>query len=148
MNQHPFSLKNFITITLLTSIWIHISEVFRYFVLVIPRVKSYWNELDRVADMNWMIFGIWGLWDTVLTAMVVFFFWLYSRVFQNNTRAIFASATFSWMFFFVLYWVGVANMGYSDWSILLITLPLSLVELIVASLIAAKLYKKLENEHL
>ena len=125
MSQRLFNTKHFIIITLLTSIWINISEVFRYFVLVMPRVKAYWNNLETVADMNWTIFGIWGIWDTILSAMVVFFFWLYSKVFGNNIRSVFISATLSWIFFFVLYWIGAANMGYSDWSILLITLPLS-----------------------
>lgn len=50
--MHKFNWKHFIGITLITSIWIQASEVFRYFVLVMPRVKSYWNDLETVADMN------------------------------------------------------------------------------------------------
>ena len=148
MIKNRFNLKVFAIITLITSIWIHASEVFRYFLLVMPRVKNYWNHLDTVADMSWTIFGIWGVWDTILCAMVVFFFWLYAQVFGNNIRSVGVSALLSWGFFFVLYWMGVANMGYSDWSILWITLPLSLLELVVACLIASKLYKKFEHENI
>ncbi|GAA0728640.1 hypothetical protein GCM10009430_37910 [Aquimarina litoralis] len=144
MNKQDFDLKAFVFVVVLTSIWIHISEVFRYFVLVTPRVKSYWNNSESIADMNWMIFGIWGLWDTILTAMIVFTFWLYSQRFGNTNRSVISSALVSWVFFFVLFWVGAANMGYSDWSILLITLPLSFVELLIANFIASKLYKKYE----
>lgn len=144
--KNIFQWKPFITITLITSIWINISEVFRYFILVMPHVKGYWNDVKHIADMNWIIFSIWGLWDTLLTAMVVFLFWLYSRLFGNTIRSIFAVGTLAWLFFFVLYWVGVANMGYSDWSILMLTLPLSLLELIIAAWIAAYLYKKYDNE--
>jgi len=111
-----------------------------------PQVKAYWNNLEHIADMNWFIFSIWGLWDTLLTAMLVFLFWLYSRVFGNNNRSVFVVGTLGWLFFFVLYWVGTANMGYSDWAILTITLPLSLVELIIAAWIAAFLYKKYDHE--
>lgn len=146
MSNNSFNTRHFIVIVLITSIWINASEVFRYFVLVMPRVKSYWNNLDSVADMNAGIFAIWGLWDTILTAMVVFSFWLFTRVFGNNIRSVLISGTLSWIFFFVLYWIGAANMGYSDWSILWITLPLSLLELIVANFIASKLFKKYERQ--
>lgn len=144
--KHTFNWKSFLIITLITSIWINVSEVFRYFILVMPQVKAYWNNLEHIADMNWFIFSIWGLWDTLLTAMLVFLFWLYSRVFGNNNRSVFVVGTLGWLFFFVLYWVGTANMGYSDWAILTITLPLSLVELIIAAWIAAFLYKKYDHE--
>jgi len=145
MLSNSFNTRQFIIVVLITSIWVNASEVFRYFVFVMPRVKSYWNNLSSVTDMNVSIFAVWGLWDTILTVMVVFFFWLYSRVFGNNSRSVIISAILSWMFFFVLYWVGAANMGYSDWSILWITLPLSLIEIIVANFIASKLYLKYES---
>ncbi len=144
MSKSEFNLKSFVIIVLITSIWINASEVFRYFILVMPKVKAYWGNLESVADMNWTIFGIWGIWDTLLTAMIVFLFWLYTQRFGNNIRSILISAVLAWVFFFVLYWVGVANMGYSDWSILWITLPLSLIELIIANFIASKLYKRFE----
>ena len=144
MYKSEFNLKSFVIIVLITSIWVNASEVFRYFVLVMPRVKAYWNNLESVADMNWVIFSIWGVWDTILTAMTVFMFWLYAQRFGNNNKSVITSAILAWVFFFVLYWVGAANMGYSDWSILCITLPLSLLELIIANFIAAKLYKKID----
>ena len=144
MYKSEFNLKSFVIIVLITSIWVNASEVFRYFVLVMPRVKIYWNNLESVADMNWVIFSIWGVWDTILTAMTVFMFWLYAQRFGNNNKSVITSAILAWVFFFVLYWVGAANMGYSDWSILCITLPLSLLELIIANFIAAKLYKKID----
>lgn len=146
MYSKEFRLKHFIIVVLITSIWVNISEVFRYFVLVIPRVKNYWNHLEEVANMNWLIFGIWGVWDTILTAMTVVLFWLYAERFGNNLKSAFYSAVLAWIFFFVLYWMGVANMGYSDWSILWLTLPLSLFELVIANIIASSVYKRLEYE--
>lgn len=137
-----FNLRHFFQVTLLTSIWVNISEVFRYFVFVIPRAKAYWNHLSHIADMNWVIFGIWGIWDTILTAMVVFMYWLFTQTFGKSTQSILTAGTLSWLFFFVLFWIGAANMGYSDWSLLLITLPLSWVEMIIACFIAHYLYKK------
>lgn len=146
MHNKEFSVKRFSIIVLITSVWVHLSEVFRYFVLVMPRVKAYWGHTAGIAEMNWTIFGIWGMWDTMLTAMTVYLFWLNSKLFGNNFRSVAVSAILSWMFFFVLYWVGVANMGYSDWAILSITLPLSLLELLVANFIASRLYLRYEKE--
>lgn len=75
--------------------------------------------------MNWWIFSIWGVWDTLLTGLVVFMYWIYAHVFGHNRKAILTSATISWAFVFVILGVATANMGLSHWEILLITLPLS-----------------------
>lgn len=90
-----FNWKHFVLVTLIISIWVNASEIFRYFIFVIPRVKTYRNKLESVADMSWLIFGIWGVWDTILTAMIVLFFWLYTRVFGNNRKSVFISGTLS-----------------------------------------------------
>lgn len=135
-----FNIKKFLKITLITSIWINASEVFRYFVLVIPNMKSQWPDFDQVADMNMTIFAIWGLWDTLLTGLVVYMYWLCAGSFGNSQKSVWLSGTLSWAFVFVIFWVAAANMGLSNWSILSVTLPLSWVEMIVASLIANRMY--------
>lgn len=146
MITQKFNFKHFTMITLLTSIWINISEVFRYFVLVMPRVKSFFDDRQGIADMDYSIFAIWGLWDTLLTGVLVFAFWLYSRVFGNSNRSVMISGTLVWLAVFVIFWVATANMGLSEWKILWITLPLSWLEMVIGAWIASKLYKKYENE--
>ncbi|WP_350290692.1 hypothetical protein [uncultured Croceitalea sp.] len=140
--MQTFKLKQFFIITLITSIWINLSEVFRYFVLVIPRVKSFFNDKNGIAEMDWVIFTIWGFWDTLLTAVLVFIFWLYSNTFGHNFKSVFASGTLVWLAVFVIFWVATSNMGLSSWSILWITLSLSWLEMIVGAWIAHQLYKK------
>jgi len=135
-----FKLKQFLIITLLTSIWIHISEVFRYLVLVIPRIQTYLDNKEGVAVMDLGIFSIWGLWDTLLTTVLVFVFWLYSKVFGNNQTSIFVSGTIVWLAVFVIFWVATANMGLTSWNILFITLPLSWLEMIIGTWVASRLY--------
>lgn len=146
MNTKIFNFKHFVIITLLTSIWINISEVFRYFVLVMPRVKSFFDDKEGIADMDLEIFAIWGFWDTLLTGVLVFVFWLYSRVFGSSNRAVLISGTIVWSAVFVIFWVAIANMGLLEWEILWIALPLSWLEMIVGTWIASKLYKKYEND--
>ncbi|WP_420571332.1 hypothetical protein [Kordia sp.] len=148
MTPTKFNLKQFIVITLLTSIWIHISEVFRYFIFVVPSTQSFFNDQADIANIDLSIFAIWGFWDTLLTAILVFFFWLYARVFGNSNRSVIASATLVWLAVFVIFWIATANMGLAPWNILWITLPLSLLEMIIGAWIAAKLYKKYENDNI
>ncbi len=142
MTIPSFNRKQFLIITLLTSIWINISEVFRYFVFVRPEIQAFFNYQTGIAAMDWGIFSIWGLWDTLLTAILVFIFWLYSKSFGNTSKSIFLSGTIVWAAIFVIFWVATANMGLSSWKILLITLPLSWFEMIVGAGIAAQLYRR------
>ena len=140
MINQDFILKQFAIITLIVSIWINISEVFRYFVFVMPSVKSFLHNQAGIAPMDLGIFSIWGFWDTLLTAILVFIFWLYARSFGNNNRAVLVAGLIVWSAVFIIFWVATANMGLSSWKILFITLPLSLLEMLVGAWLASKLY--------
>jgi hypothetical protein len=135
-----FDTKQFILTILIVSIWIDISEVFRYFVIVKPMMQEYLSMLPGAIPMNWIVFAIWGIWDTILTTLVVFIYWLVAQRFGNNLMSTVISATTSWALFFLLFWLGMVNMGLSPISVALIALPLSLLEMIVANWILSKLY--------
>lgn len=139
MGQVDFNFKRFLIITLITSIWVQISETFRYLILVVPKMQ--WDG-SEIPETTLPVLAIWILWGTLLTALTVLLFWMYARIFGNGLRTILISATISWAFFFVLFWIGVSNMGLSDWNLLWITLPLSWFELFIATLITSKLYAK------
>ena len=57
MNKN-FIAKDFIVITVITSLWVNVSEVFRCFVLVRPEMQGYLSGVPNVADMNLTIFVI------------------------------------------------------------------------------------------
>ena len=137
-----FNLKKFILTTLVVSIWINLSEVFRYFAIVMPKTREYLSIVSGVAPMDWGVFAIWGVWDTILTALVVFVYWLVAQRFGNNLRSVVLAGTTSWMFFFLLFWVGMVNMALSSVSLVAIALPLAWLEMVVASFIASKLYAR------
>lgn len=136
----PFEIKRFLGITLLVSIWVNVSEVFRYFVIVMPETREFLSMVPNVAPMDWGVFMIWGVWDTLLTACIVFMYWLVSQTFGNNGRSIVIAAVASWAFFFVLFWIGTYNMALTTLSLAAIALPLALLETLVASWIASRLY--------
>lgn len=141
MHVEKFKLREFAWIVLMTSTWINASEVFRYFMFVMPMTKNYWQDTSHaVAEMNLVIFSIWGLWDTLLTAILVFVVWLYGQVFGRSIRSILTSASLVWVAIFVIFWVASANMGLSNWQILWVALPLSWIEMVVGGWISTRLY--------
>ena len=103
-------------------------------------MMDYFSTIPHMGEMPLPVLLIWGFFDTLLTALYVFAFWLCAKVFGNNKKAVLLSGFLSWSFFFVLYWVGSANMYLANWSNLLVVLPLALLETLVASFIASKLY--------
>jgi hypothetical protein len=132
----------FLKLVLITSIWVNISEVFRYFVIVVPALKKHLAALSDFAPVNWGVVLVWGVWDTVLTAGIVFITWLCYKVYGKSTKTIFIAGVTSWAMFFLLYWVGMANMNLTKVDLLAYTLPLSLLETIVGAWIALKLLEK------
>jgi hypothetical protein len=140
-----FNIKKFIINVLLVSIWVNVSEVFRYFVIVMPEARSFLAAIPGALPMNLPVFAVWGVWDTVLTAAIVFMFWLISQVFGNTIRSVFISGTVSWAFFFLLFWVGMCNMGLAQPLLALKALPLAWIEVVVASFLASSLYQSTQQ---
>lgn len=137
-----FKPKQFFIVVLLVSLWVNASEVFRYFVIVMPETRQFLAMVPNIAPMDWGVFLVWGLWDTLLTACIVFLFWLVAQVYGNNGRSVLIAGVVSWAFFFVLFWLGMLNMSLTSLSLAVIALPLALLETLVASLIASQLYKR------
>jgi hypothetical protein len=132
----------FLKLVLLTSIWVNISEVFRYFVIVRPIMQEHLSAIPNVLPMDWGIFSIWGVWDTILTIGIVFIAWLCNQVYGKSTRTIIIAGTTSWAMFFLLFWVGLVNMTLSKIGLLAYTLPLSWIETTVGAWITIKLLEK------
>ena len=127
MNR-KFVAKEFVLITLITSLWVHVYQLVRFFAYVREELQSFLSAVPNVAPMdNLGTLLIWGAWDTLLSGLYVFLFWLCAQVFGNNRKSILLSGTMSWCFFFVLYWVGTANMNLIGWRSLLVILPLTLL---------------------
>jgi hypothetical protein len=142
MQKSGLSIKNFIIISLIVSLWVNASEVFRYFVIVRAEMQSTLAMVPNVASMDFTIFSIWGIWDTLLTMLTVFLYYLFSEKFGRNTSSIIKSAAMSWAFVFVIFWVATANMNLARWAFIPIPLSLALFELVVATFLTNWLFKK------
>ncbi|WP_299043265.1 hypothetical protein [uncultured Tateyamaria sp.] len=116
-------------------IWINISEVFRYFVFVMPMMRDAFPEVPDIAPMNLPVFLIWGLWDTILVLAATFIPWLALRQFGGTTRTALIAGTGVWVTIFGILWLGLFNMYLATIGILLAALPLAWLEMVVAALI-------------
>jgi len=134
--------QKFIWLVLITSIWINASEIFRYFVIVMPATREHLSVVPNVAPMDWFIFSLWGIWDTILTIVLVFITWLCANHYGKTTKTIFIAGTTTWATFFLLFWLAMVNMNLSKVSLLDYTLPLSWIEMIVGAWITVKLLQR------
>ncbi|MEO1017248.1 MAG: hypothetical protein AAFY56_06085 [Pseudomonadota bacterium] len=125
----------FLLTALVNMIWINASEVFRYFVFIMPMLRESFPQIPTVAPMNLGVFAIWGIWDTILVFATTGFAWLYLERFGRGWRQAVIAGTLVWLAIFVILWLGLFNMGLATWAILMIALPLSWLEMVVAALI-------------
>ncbi len=124
------SFKKFIFPIFSATIWISFSEFIRNEVLL----KSYWtdhyNKLGLVFPSEAINGAVWGFWS-LLFAVAIF---IISKKF-SFLETIFLS----WFIGFVLMWVVLGNMGVLPDGLLYSALPLSLLEVIIATFIIDKL---------
>ncbi|MEM7251264.1 MAG: hypothetical protein AAF493_07575 [Pseudomonadota bacterium] len=128
-------IRAFLITCLLCGLWINASEIFRYFVFVMPMLRESLSVVRDVAPMNWTVFAIWGLWDTILVLVVTGFVWIFLDRFGRSLRNAVIAGTLAWVAIFVILWLGMYNMNLASPKLLGVALPLSWLELVVAALI-------------
>ncbi|TYB74025.1 hypothetical protein [Bizionia myxarmorum] len=142
MENKVFNLKQFIIITLITSVWIHIAEVARALFVAFPLMEKFFAGRIPIGAMELSNALIWGLWDTLLSAVLVFIFWLCSVAFGNNLKSIIISGTTTALATIGVFWIASVNTGLGAWSSAAIIFPIAWAEMIIGAWIAAKLYSK------
>lgn len=116
-------------------IWINASEVFRYFIFVMPMMRESFPSLPDVAPMNIPVFMIWGIWDTILVATATLLPWMAMKLFGARPLHFVAYGTGVWFSVFVILWLGLYNMNLATIDLLFVALPLAWLEMVVAALI-------------
>ena len=127
---------------LITTLWINVSETFRYFAFVMPIMREDLAMIPNVAPMNLVVFSIWGAWGTLLTFMVMWITRLCMRQPDSKKRVAFIAGTTMWSCFFALFWLGLINMNLAKPSLALIALPLAWIEMVVAAWLAQWSYER------
>jgi hypothetical protein len=126
-------LKKTVLPIILTGIWINISEIVRWELVI----KSHWvnhyqsmNLVFPTEPVNGIIWLIWGF----LFAIIVF---ILSKKFN-----LLQTTLFSWFVVFVMLWVVLWNINILPRVILWIVVPLSLMEAFISALICKRLSPK------
>jgi len=140
-----FSPKAFILTCLIVGVWINLSEVFRYFAFVMPMTRKTLSMVPNVAPMNGGVFFIWGGWDTILTVMTVWVYWLHAERFGATNGTAVLAGTSNWLLLFVLFWIAMFNMRLAGSATLAVALPLAWLELVVAGLIAGFCFRRWQS---
>ncbi len=143
--KNKFEIKPFIVITLITSVWIHFGEVLRALFVVFPRMEAFFAgriALNGLDQFNLAIAMIWGGWDTLLTAILVFTFWLCAQAFGNNLKSVLISGTTTSLATIGIFWIATVNSGLGEWSTAFILFPIAWAELVIGAWIASKLYAR------
>jgi len=122
---------------LLVSAWVNVSEVFRYFVFVMPLTRAAFRQLENVAPMNVNVFLIWGIWDMILCFSICVYVFLYFDRFGHGFRQVLAAGTLVWLTVFCIFWLGTYNMNLTTPTIPLVALPLAWIEMVVSAWIVA-----------
>lgn len=135
MIHAAFPWRAFLLTCVLTGLWINVSEVARYFLVVLPMLRDAFPQLDNVAPISWPVAAIWALWDTVLVLSATGFIWIYLDRFGTSHANALKAAVLFWAAAFCLLWVGVNNMGLATPGIAAAALPLALLEMYLTSLI-------------
>jgi hypothetical protein len=145
MKNISFNLKQFIIIVLLTSIWINIAEVARAYFVAFPLMLDFFEGKLQIIGLEQVQLShalIWGLWDTLLTAILVFIYWLTSNTFGNNFKSVFIAGTTTVFATIGIFWIANVNSGLGEWSAAFTIFPFAWIEMIIGAWIAMKLYTR------
>lgn len=128
-------LSPFIMALVINFLWINASEVFRYFVFVMPMMRDAFPMLPDIAPMNLPVFLIWGVWDTILVVAATVVPWMAMKVFGASVVRTVLYGTGVWMAVFVILWLGLYNMNLATPGVIAVALPLAWFEMVVAALV-------------
>ena len=133
--------RAFLFALLANTVWINASEVFRYFVFVMPMMREALPEVGNVAPMDVVVFASWGVWDTILVIVATSSVWVMYDRFGSELRTALWAATGLWLGIFAILWLGLYNMNLATPEIILIALPLAWLEMMVAALIVRNFWR-------
>ncbi len=138
--------RTFLLILAIAFLWLNASEVFRYFAFVMPMTRDAMSAVRDVAPMNVAVFMIWGLWDTLLFAVVSVIAWLFHEKFGGGVRNAIAAGTLLWLTIFCIFWLAAYNMNLTVARIPLIALPLAWLEMVVLVAILQRAWPHLRRK--
>jgi hypothetical protein len=140
MENQNFRIKQYLITTLITMIPLSIGELLRAELVVIPRMKAFFDDILVYGEMNTAMMALSSLLVVLLSLVLVFTFWLSAKAFGNNAKAIMISATLILISSIAIYWIVNIAIGLGDWGTAFIVLPLAWIEFVIGTWGASRLY--------
>lgn len=134
--------RKFWTSFLYNMIWVNISGLPRYFLVVTPLLLAAFPDTDGIAPVSLSILASWGIWTFIFVYASTATYWMY---FDRNGASIQNLLVISFMFTLVtigLVWLAIANMGLAPLHLLFYAFPLGLVEQIISAWLVRKVYTR------
>jgi hypothetical protein len=138
----PLSIQGLGLAIVVNLIWVNTSEVFRYFVLVMPMMRESMQMVPDVVPMNLSVFMVWGVWDTILVFAITVSAWLVYERFGDRKKAAFWVGSAVWLAIFVIFWLALLNMNLATPRTALVALPLAWVEMVIAALLVLWCFRR------
>ncbi|MFA7116845.1 MAG: hypothetical protein WC140_06440 [Bacteroidales bacterium] len=140
--------KHFSIVTIIVFIWINIGEVARALFVAFPKIETFFEGSGlTIGTMDFSHALVWGLWDLILTLVLVFIFWLCKEVFGNNHKSILISSIITAFATIGIFWIATINTGLGEWSSFFIIFPIAWVEFYIGGWIASSLYAKYDKKN-
>ncbi len=113
----------------LATVWISASEFFRNQFLFQKNWQEHYQNMGLTFPSANINGAIWGLWSLLLAIAILIIAKKYSLL---------ATTLIVWLIAFVLMWLTIGNLKVLPYSILYLAIPLSIIEVLVATWIIKK----------
>lgn len=129
--------KPFYQTLLVNALWQNCSEIARYFIFVMPLMRTAFPQIPDIAPMNLEIFALWSVWGLLLLLGQTLFTWTHLCHFGNTYGNALIIGTIIWAAIFGVLWMALYNMNLAPITVLRYALPLSWIEMLVSALIVS-----------
>ena len=129
-------MKKYFLAVLLSGLWLNFFEFIRNEFLLLPIWIEGFKNIGLEFPLNFVNKAIWGVWGFVLVSILA---WVVKKFSVLETTIII------WVMGFVLIWIALGNMGILPLKLLYGGIPLSFIEVYMATLICKWVYNKKSN---
>lgn len=126
----------------LNAIWINVSGLPRYFLVVKPMLHEAFPDVANIAPVSIPVLLIWGAWTVVFVFASTCFYWICFDRYGASVRTVSIAAVSFTLATIGLTWIGIANMGLAPMILAYAAIPLALAEQLVSAWIVKRSMRK------
>ncbi len=129
-------MKKDILAIILATVWVSASEFFRNQFLFKSVWIQHYNNLGLIFPSSTINGIVWVLWSFLVSVAIYFI---------TKKFTLLQTTFLSWVMVFVLMWLVIGNLGILPYSLIAFAIPLSFIEIFVATVIIVKTMNKAKS---